>query len=364
MSSLKKIGSFFSFGSAKPEESVIGIDFGSSSIKIVQLKQEGGAVTLETYGELQLGPYAQIEVGRVTNLNPAPLITALTDIMHEAGVTTHAAGVAVPYASSFVTVISLPLPQGTDTVDSLIPIEARKYVPVPISQVTLDWFVIPDTKGVSQKNTMRVLIAAIHNEQLSKLKAIISGAHIQSAFNEIEIFSSMRSVVTQQTETVAILDIGAATTKLYVVSGGIVQATHSINVGGQDFTSSLSKALELDVTAAEELKRSVGLTATDNPRIERALSFPLERIFLESKRVLDAYERAGGQTLASVTLSGGGSALRGIEDYARKIFAHTIVRAHPFAKVRYPAIMEETLRDIGPSFAVALGVALRRIQEK
>lgn len=345
----------------KGPTSVLGIDFGSSSIKVVQLRQDDGVVVLETYGELQLGPYAKIEVGRATNLSPARLIAALKDILREAGVTTNAAGVAVPYSASFVAVISLPA-ESNEALQSMIPIEARKYVPVPIAQVTLDWFAIPETKGVDSRG-MRVLLAAIHNEALAKFKTVVTGGEIVSSFNEIEIFSSIRSVVSNQSDTVMIMDIGAALTKLYIVSGGIVQATHSINIGGQDFTSSLSKSLELSMEKAEEMKREVGLTAKDNPRIERALSFPLERIFIESRRVLEGYERQGGVTVTSVVLSGGGATLKGLEEYAQNSLGRSIVRAHPFSKVRYPAFIEPTLKDIGPSFAVALGVALRRLQE-
>ena len=359
----EKLGKLFTSSSQKAPESVVGIDLGSSSIKVVELKVEDGVVNLETYGELQLGPYAKIEVGRVTNLGPAPLSTALTDIIREARVTTSAAGVAVPYASSFVAVISLPSTD-TEALQAMIPIEARKYVPVPIAQVTLDWFVIPEVKGVESDRThSRVLLAAIHNEALNKFKAVISGAKVVSAFNEIEIFSSIRSTVTSQSDTVMIVDFGASSTKLYIVSQGVVQATHSINVGGQDLTSALSKSLEMSMDAAEELKRQVGLIATDNPRIERAISFPLERIFVDSRRVLDTYERSGGATVSQIVLSGGGSIMQGLEEYAHQIFGRTIVRAHPFSKVRYPAVMEETLREIGPSFAVAVGVALRRLQE-
>ena len=363
-SSLSKLGKLFSLQSGKTPNGVIGIDFGSSSIKVVELAQKDGSVTLQTYGELQLGPYASLEVGRATNLGATMLTKALKDIIEEASVTSNLAGVAVPYASSFVVVIPVPTSNPNDLV-AMIPIEARKYVPVPIAQVTLDWFVIPEKKGAeSTSRGPRVLLAAIHNEALSKFKSAIEYAGVKSSFNEIEIFSTIRSSVLNQTDTVMIIDIGAASTKLYVVSDGIVQATHSINAGGQDFTSSLSKSLELSINDAEELKRDVGLTAVDNPRIERALSFPLERIFIETRRVLEVYERGEGVAgVSAVILSGGGATMKGMEMYVERILGRSVVRANPFAKVAYPAFLEGTLREIGPSFAVAIGVALRRLQE-
>jgi type IV pilus assembly protein PilM len=360
----KNFSKMFSLESAHESGSVLGIDFGSSSIKIVQLKEDKGGPMLDTYGELQLGPYANVEIGRATNLEPSRLAAALGDIMTEAGVSSRSAGVAVPYASSFVTIINLPT-QDRAQISAMIPIEARKYVPVPVTQVMLDWSVLPEKNGVETLRRTRVLLAAIHNEVLSRFKTTVDLAGVNSRFSEIEIFSTIRSVVERAGDSVMIVDIGAATTKLYVVVGGIVQATHSINVGGQDMTLTLAKALELSVQDAEEIKRQVGLNATDNPRIERALSFPLERLSIEARRFLEAYERTSGATPASsVILSGGGASLLGIDRYLHDITGRTVTKAHPFSKIAYPAFLEGTLRDIGPSFAVALGVALRRLSER
>ena len=363
-SPLSSLSSYFNFASSKKGGSVIGIDFGSSSIKVVQLKLEGQTVVLETYGELQLGPYAKLEVGRATNLSAASMAEALTDILEEATVTTREAGVAVPYASSFVAVIELPT-KDQDALSTIIPMEARKYVPVPIAQVTLDWFVIPERKGhEGDARSTRVLLAAIHNEALAKFKSVIKGAGVKSAFTEIEIFSTIRSSIQNHQDTVMVIDIGAASSKLYIVSLGVVQATHSVNVGGQDLTSSLSKSLELSMAEAEEIKRQVGLTAVDNPRIERALSFPLERIFSDARRMLALHEQEKGVMPASlVILSGGGAVLHGMEEYAEHALGRKVVRANPFSKVSYPAFLEKILVEIGPSFAVAMGVALRRLEE-
>lgn len=361
---LGRLGKLFSMTAATREpHGVVGIDLGSSSIKVVQLKSEGSGVTLETYGELQLGPLAGVEVGRATNLEIGRLTEALQDILREANVTSRIAGTAVPYAASFITVLSVPVENTPGALDNLIPIEARKYVPVPINQVTLDWFVVPHAKGSEARGT-RVLLAAIHNEALAKTQAVLAKAGIQNGFHELEIFSSIRSSVEDARDTVMIIDIGAGTSKLYVVSEGIVQATHSLPIGGQDMTSGLAKALELKAEDAEEMKRQVGLTATDNPRISRALSFTLERIAADSRRMIEMYERTAGVTpISSIILSGGGSALKGLDAYFEQILGRKVVSANPFSKVVYPAFLEPTLKEIGPSFSVAMGVALRRLAE-
>ncbi|MDE1940812.1 MAG: hypothetical protein KGI66_01715, partial [Patescibacteria group bacterium] len=67
----------------KKESSVLGIDIGSSAIKVVQIKKKRGRAVLETYGELSLGPYAGVEVGRSVSLQPDKLVAALKDILRE-----------------------------------------------------------------------------------------------------------------------------------------------------------------------------------------------------------------------------------------------------------------------------------------
>ena len=126
-------------------ESVLGIDIGSSSIKVVQLKKKKGKAVLETYGELSLGPYSQTEVGRATNLPSDKLSQAFSDLLHEAKTTTTKCGVAIPIGSSLVTLMEMPNASEKDLAQ-MIPLEAQEIIPVPIAEVSLDWWVIPQAE--------------------------------------------------------------------------------------------------------------------------------------------------------------------------------------------------------------------------
>jgi type IV pilus assembly protein PilM len=123
--------------SQKKGVSVLGIDIGSASIKVVQLKREKGRAILETYGEIALGPYAGTQIGRSTKLPSDKIAEALLDVMREANVTTIDSAISIPMRSSMVSVISLPRLTDKQMVE-MVPIEARKYIPVPISEVSLD----------------------------------------------------------------------------------------------------------------------------------------------------------------------------------------------------------------------------------
>src|SRR6185436_1183412 len=203
--SLGNIFKNINFGGGK-EASVLGIDIGASSAKIVQLRASKGSAILETYGEIALGPYGQQPIGKAVKLTPEKIGDALTDVMREANVTSRGGGLSIPFSSSLVSVIDLPNVQ-QEQLKRMITIEARKYIPLPINEVTLDWFVIPREEGeqsafdrVEKKTPLQakgqeVLLVAIHNDILRNYQTIAATSGIKIEFYEIEIFSAIRSSV-------------------------------------------------------------------------------------------------------------------------------------------------------------------------
>ncbi len=364
----------------KKPTSVIGVDIGSSAIKVVQLRKKGEKAVLETYGELALGPYGGVEIGQATNLSNERLIEAMTDLMSEKEVnlTTNSAGMAIPFASSLMSLIEMPL-VSYDQLEVMIPLEARKYIPVPISEVTLDWSVIPkeetdmsheeqDEEKKEDKDHPKikktdVLLVAIHNETLTRYQELIRKTGLDSSFYEIEIFSTMRAVLEEDQTPVMIFDMGAASTKLYIVERGIVRLSHTINRGSQDITLMVSKSLGIPIAQAEVIKRSSGILSGGTADIRNIVHLSLDYIFSEANQVVLNYQRKYNKTIGKIVLVGGGSALKGLAELAQTSFQTPVVAGNPFAKTDAPAFLEPILRETGPEFAVAVGVALRKLQE-
>ncbi len=366
----------------KKNQSVIGVDIGSSSIKVVQLRKKGSQALLETYGELSLGPYAGVSVGQATNLTQDKIIQALHDLLveKEVNITTNLAGIAIPYSSSLMTVIEMPIVSQKELIN-MIPIEARKYIPVPISEVSLDWSVIPKDKldplpedasmpipgvPVQRKIPMQdILLVAIHNDMLSRYGDIAAKNNLSTSFFEIEIFSSMRSVLDQTIAPMMIFDMGAATTKLFIVERGILRMSHTINRGSQNITSAISKSFGIEMDKAEVMKRQFGLidTTPDGVSVANIIRLTLDFLFTEANRVILTYEKKYNKNIHKVLLVGGGSSLKGLEPLAQKSFQTEVRGGDPFSKVITPAFLDEVLKQTGPQFAVALGLALRRLQE-
>lgn len=357
------MASFFSQFLKKPSPSVLGIDIGGSSVKIVQLKQENGVAVLETYGQLALGPYADKEVGQAVSLPAEVIAENLTDLMREANVTTTSVGVAISFNKTLLTTISLPRKDGPE-LQTMINLEARKYIPVPVSEVQLDWFVIPDQEGEETNPKMKVLLVAVHNEALTHLERIMARAQLTASFYEIEIFSSIRAVVDEPVKPVMVIDIGAAATKVYVVERGLVARSHNISQGGQGVTKALSQASSLTFAKAEQLKREEGIS--DNaprPYNKDSVTLTYSSLLAEARRVLREYEMREKKSIAKIVLTGGGGVTKGLKEYADTFFDTPVFLADPFQKTDAPAFMRPVLAEIGPEFAVAVGVALRKLEE-
>src|SRR3989344_3840259 len=224
-------GKFSSSFGGGGEGSVLGIDIGASSAKIAQLRASRGVAVLETYGEIALGPYGGQPVGKAVKLSPEKIAEALIDLMKEANVTARSGGISIPFSSSLVSILDLPKVD-KEALKRMVPIEARKYIPVPVTEVALDWFVIPEEGGeksafdtIKEPAPIRakgqeVLLVAIHNDTIANYKTITETAGITVEFYEIEIFSAIRSSLGHGLAPVLVVDIGAGATQKDGARGG------------------------------------------------------------------------------------------------------------------------------------------------
>jgi cell division protein FtsA len=226
----------------------------------------------------------------------------------------------------------------------------------------------------------------IHNEALARAQEIIRLANLEASFFEIEIFSTIRSVLEHESSPVMIFDMGAGSTKLYIVDRGILRLSHIVTRGSQDMTLAISKSLNISVEEAESLKRERGISPAAKPgmpgvtpaapgvengslaavtpeQLAQIMLPTLNYIFSEANRVLFNYQKKYNKNVAKVVLTGGGAALKGFADIAKKEMQTAVESANPFAKTDAPAFLQQLLAQSGPEFSVSIGLALRRLQE-
>lgn len=354
--------SMFDFLKKEEVGQVIGLDIGTASVKVVQLRREKEKIILDTYGEVALGPYGGMKIGQGVRLGEEKIAEAVSDLFKEAKVTARDAVVAIDPSAAYVSLVKVPK-VGDDELRTMIPIEARKYIPIPLTEVQIDWWHIPSTVKLGDNNqTLSVVLAAVNNNTLVSYDKLVKKLELKNVEYEIHGYSLLRSSPTHTHKMVMYVDIGAQITTLSLVFQGIVLDMHVISRGSQDCTTQLSKALSIPMDTAEEAKRTFGYKGdTANPYMKDIVELSSYPLFGEVARLSLMYERKYNQTIEGIILAGGGSRVPGmLSAYSKTVhIAGRLVT--PFERVEVPEFLSEMIERIGPSYAAAVGCALKKL---
>lgn len=338
----------------------MGIDIGTTSIKMVQLGKEGDRIKLETYGFIENysrsdGYIDAIQSSSLKMLD-SQVAGMIKTIIKEAKATANEATISIPIFSSFTTVMELPS-MSKKEIASSIPYQARQYIPVPIGDVVLDWEIIKEPSNKEGK--IEVLLIAVPKEIISKYSRIAKLANLNLQALEIETFGLARSLLGNDKSPVVLVDLGARSTGISIVDGGTVRIVYNLDTAGEELTQAVKRSLNLDVSRAEILKRDVGLLKeADGRDVSRILSNIADIIISEIERLGSLYEKKSRKA-EKIILSGGGANLLGVVDYMTEKLGMEVIIAEPFSRIAYPLILKPVLKEIGPIFSIAVGLAMR-----
>lgn len=353
------------FGSQKPTHA-LGIDIGHSTIKVVQLRLEKEKIFLETYGEVALGPYASFEVGQAVALGDEKVVEALEDLFKASKITTREAALAVDSSSTFVSLIEVPNVSDKD-LRSMIPLEARKYIPIPVAEVQLDFWRLPHKDGEivpeDTKKKTQVVLAAVKNNTLEKYVRYATKLGLENPLFEIESFSFLRSAPLVNQKFHLFLDIGSQYTSAILVENGVILDLHIIPYGSQNSTLQIAQALAIPIAVAEESKRTFGYPGDrSNPYLKEVMQLSSYPLFGEVTRLLLVHERKYNQVVEGIIIGGGGARTPGILEAMKETIRTPVQIINPFDQVEVPAFLKDMIIHVGPSYAVALGLALKKLR--
>lgn len=379
------------FNFFKPK-SYLGVDIGTSSIKIVQLSKTRDKFNLENYGEVKLfAEHLPMELRQANSLRmPDEQAAALIKkILEESKATAKTVAMSLPVFSGFSTIIDLP-PMPKDELEKAIQFEARQYIPVPINEVYLNSLVIGEREKQiqqaqarlpngqdqpsidqfkksgsgnedKQKKHLEVLLVAIPNEIKNKYQHIAELSGLKLVALELETFALARSLLKTIQPSVLIVDIGARSTDLCIVDSGFVRISHNFELAGADITKAYGELLGVDFTKAEENKKTVGLNLTPGQLSEaKGLIEVLDSIAIEIQRIANSYFNKAGKDIQKIILSGGAVKMPGLLERFREQLNMPILVGDPFEGIVYPPELKPALEEIGPSFAAAVGLAMRK----
>lgn len=363
----------------------LGIDIGTGSVKLVELKKDGEKISLSTYGELRVASSKESgakisDKADILHMPEKQFSELLKQLMTASKTTAKNAVFSIPVFSAFITLIDFPLLLDKELADS-IPFEARKYIPVPVNEVQFSWSVvekpalqsggalaapnpaIPAGIVSASANKMQVLLVAVPHEIIAKYKNIAKSVGLEAEF-EIETFSITRSLIKKgvnDKETVIIADIGAKSTEICLLDNGLLRLSHDFETSGSSITKALSSGMNLEPEKAEEIKIKQGMSSLSERKITDSIMPLVDMIIFEIERTSANYQQKTGRKTQRVILSGGTANLPGLVDYLSNHLGMVVSIADPFFGLSASQILAPTLREIGPSFSVAVGLAKRNL---
>lgn len=341
------------FGS-KHSDYYVGIDFGTRSIKAVELRMKKNTPELVNYGWVMLDHVK--EALDETHADYSQILHhALTLLLKQMDLHTKKVGVAIPAFNGLVMMIDFPL-MNDEELAQAIQYEARKYIPISLDDVNISW----DRTSVDEKaKKMKVILVAAPKSEVQYYDNLFEGTHVTVDALELETFALTRALVGTDKGRHILLDIGAKTTNLVFVDNGMVHINRNIDVGGVDVTSSIADAMKIAPDKAREMKEGER-NFFSGPT---AIHFPaMDYIFAEVDRVMSAQNNP---EIDAVIISGGTAHMTGLAEYMTQIMKKNVIIGNPFSRLIVDPKVSDFVGDsVSSTLSVAIGLALRNISDR
>lgn len=340
------------------DKNYLGVDLGRGSIKIVELKEEKGKPKLVTYGYLEEG-FDFIKDDSESKIEQA--VSSLKNVCQKAKVTTPQTIASLPGFSVFSAVINLPFMPQKDLV-SAVHWEARKFIPLPIEEVVLDWKILETLdNGKEEKKNLKILLIATSRNLVKKYSEIFKLANLELRSLETGAFALTRALIGYDTSTIMICDIGAKVSDIIIVENRVPILNRSFNIGGEAFTKAIASNLKVDLKRAEQFKIDVGLSEENNNAIPRAIEEILISVVNEINYTIELYQSQGAKKIEKIILAGGSVFLPNLPMYFSKATNLKVLVGDPWSRIVYPVELKPVIEDLGPRLATAIGLAMREV---
>ena len=344
--------------------SYLAVDIGTTSIKAVEVKGGNKAPRVLNYGILESSGYLARanQALQTSNLKifETDVVELLKTLVREMGPQTKNALASLPPFSVFTTLLDFPKMSPAEIQKAMI-YQAKQYVPLPLSEVALDWLQVGEYQDEKGFTHQKVLLISVPQEQIQKYQRIFKSAGLALKALEIESLSLARLFAGDPTPTL-VVDIGSRSTNIVLMENGRLTFNGQSDFGGASLTQALAASLGINPLRAEELKKEKGILGTGANYELSTIMLPfLDAILNEIKKVQFVYQQQlpMARKPERVVLAGGGANLLGIEKYFEREFGTPVVKAAPFLKFENPPGIEPFIPDLNPVMAIGLGLGMK-----
>jgi type IV pilus assembly protein PilM len=351
---------------AKP---VLGLDIGSSAIKLVSLRESKRGYSLQNFAMAPLPPEAIID-GAL--MNSTVIVNTIRQLLQSQRIRTKAAGIAISGHSVIIKKITLPA-MTKEELEESIQWEAEQYIPFDINDVNIDVQVL--TPEPTEQGQMDVLLVAAKKDMINDYVAVVQEAGLTPLVVDVAAFCVENAFEANYdvpaADTIVLTNIGASVININVISNGTTAFTRDISMGGNQFTEEIQKQLNVSYDEAEALKLGGGSAADADSvvpqEVERVILSVSESLAGEIQRSLDFYAATAADShISRIYLSGGTCKLPSLYKVIENKVGVPVEIMNPFRNIEFdPKRFDpEFIREVGPSAAVVVGLGIRTPDDK
>ena len=351
-----------------PKRQLVGLDIGSSGIKLVQLKENRGRYILQKFGFKPLEPEVIVDG---TVMDEGRVVSAIRELFNELSVKVKQVAVSISGHAVIIKKISLP-PMPDDELEGQVKLAAEQYIPFDINEVNIDFHVLPAAEGEASEGEMSVILVAAKKDKINELTELVKGAGLVPMVMDVDAFAieNMHAInyPMSQDETTALVNVGASVMNINIVSKGTSLFTRDIPIGGNRYTESIQRELGLSYEDAEALKKG-GKAAGSNQAAaaQSVIESVNAEVASEIARTIDYFKSTVTEgEVQQVLLCGGGAQIAGLVRQLRDRMHAVVEVANPFAEVDTSGsdFDQAALADLAPMASVGVGLALRSVGDR
>jgi len=361
-------------------KNLIGLDIGSYSVKLTNIKEKGGKFSLVNFGVLDISEEP------VDSLDPsqknALILESIKKLFNETNVKTKEVGISLSGEQVIIRYIKLPF-MSKEELKGVIKYEAEQYIPFNINQVVIDFSILGEVTEEGQKK-IEVLLIAVKEEVVNQYIALLQSIGLDVGLIDVDCFAIQNSFEInygkKEGETIALLNFGAKYTNLNILEDGITRFSRDIPIGGINLTRDIQREFNISFSEAEKLKREEGSIIIESEdvvltriptkedksiRIFSSISPTLSKLMLEVRRAFDFYESTSKKrSISKILLSGGSSKLKNIDKFISERLRVPVEMHNPFTNIEIEDItsLDEKIKQLDLYMPVSVGLSIRRVK--
>jgi type IV pilus assembly protein PilM len=344
----------------------VGLDIGSSAIKVVELKPMSKGDKKYQLLSLGIEPLSPEVIVDGTIMDAVSVIDAIERACQENKVKGMEIATGVSGNPVIIRKISLPLMSPEELSES-IQWEAEQYIPFDIEEVNIGYEILEGTKS-HEHGTMDVILAAVKKDKINDYTSVIKQAGKSPMVVDVDAFALFNSFETNYPEelnkTVALINIGANVMNINITQNGISVFWRDTTIGGSQYTEAVQKELNLSFQQAENLKKGIEIDGISPDRVVPIINSVSETILTEIQRTFEFFQTQSNRDhMDKVVLAGGAARTIGFDQMVSERFGTPVEIFNPFRSISFnPKDFDpDFLLEIGPSMVVAVGLAMREV---